>query len=260
MIGEVLTAVREHAPLVHCLSAAVSLNFVADAVLAAGARPMMTETVEEAPTMVTAADAVLINLGTLSTDGTAGIPATAARAQELSKPWVLDPTAVGLAPVRTPLARKLLAHRPAVIRGNASEILHLAGANVAGRGADSAHTPQEAAQWADSLARATGAVVAVSGRRDIITSGSRSVGVGAGHSLLARVTGTGCALGALTAACAAVTDPFRAAHAATAWLCLAAEDAAAVASGPGSFKAALLDALDGLDAATIDERLAQCSI
>ncbi|GAA4894343.1 hydroxyethylthiazole kinase [Tessaracoccus lubricantis] len=254
MIADVIAAVRERAPLVHCLSAAVSLNFVADAVLAAGARPMMTETLEEAPVMVQAADALLVNLGTLSTDGAAGIPATAARARELGTPWVLDPTAVGLAPVRTPLARHLLTHRPAVIRGNASEILNLAGAGTGGRGADTVHVPEQAAHSAHLLALATHAVVAVSGARDLITDGERSVAVTAGHPLLTRVTGTGCTLGALTAACAAVADPFEAAHAATAWLCVAAEDAAGAAAGPGSFKVALLDALAAVDPHAVEER------
>ncbi|MHA7861925.1 hydroxyethylthiazole kinase [Tessaracoccus sp. Y36] len=257
MIADVITAVRERAPLVHCLSAAVSMNFVADALLAAGARPMMTETSEEAPSMVEVADALLINLGTLSSDGMAGIPATVARAHSLGTPWVLDPTAVGIAPVRTPLARRLLSEAPAVVRGNASEILNIAGTGVTGRGADTAHTPEQAAQAATLLARASHAVVAVSGARDLITDGERRIGVTAGHALLTRVTGTGCTLGALIAACAAVADPFDAAHAATAWLCLAAEDAAAVASGPGSFKVALVDALATLDASAADERAAE---
>lgn len=94
-VRPVLDAVRGRAPLVHCLSAAVSMEIVADGLLAAGARPMMTETAAEAPHMVPLADALLINLGTLSTDGAEGIPATVEAARGLGLPWVLDPAAVG---------------------------------------------------------------------------------------------------------------------------------------------------------------------
>jgi len=135
-VRPVLTAVRERAPLVHCLSAAVSMGIVADGLLAAGARPMMTETLDEAPHMVTLANALLINLGTLSTDGSEGIPATVEAAQGLGLPWVLDPAAVGIAPVRTAMARRLLKRHPAVVRANASEVLALTG-EAGGRGADS---------------------------------------------------------------------------------------------------------------------------
>ena len=133
----VLAAVREAAPLVHCLTATVSMQLVADGLLAAGARPMMTETLAEAPVVTTLADALLINLGTLSSDAMEGIPATVEVTHAEARPWVLDPTAIGLAPVRTPLARQLLEQRPTVVRGNASEVLALVGAGTGGRGADS---------------------------------------------------------------------------------------------------------------------------
>ncbi|MDO5500975.1 MAG: hydroxyethylthiazole kinase [Propionibacteriaceae bacterium] len=252
MLGRVVEEVRRRAPLVHCLTAAVSMNFVADALHAAGAKPMMTETVEEAPVMTGIADALLINLGTLSTDGMAGIPATVARAAELGTPWVLDPTAVGVAPIRTPLARELLRHRPAVIRGNASEVLNLAGAGSGGRGAEASNTTDEAGDAAERLAREVGTVVAVSGPADLITDGRRRATVTAGDPLLTLVTGTGCALGALTAACVAVSDPFTGAHAATAWLCLAAEEAARTTRGPGSFKVGLVDSLSLMDTELVD--------
>lgn len=241
----VLAAVRERAPLVHCLTATVSMSLVADGLLAAGARPMMTETVQEAPVVTAVADALSINLGTLSTDAMDGIPATAEVAARDGRPWVLDPTAIGIAPVRTPLARRLVEERPTVVRGNASEILALAGTGTGGRGADSTATSRDAAEAAARLASRTGGAVAVSGAVDLVLDGSRRTEIARGHALLARVTGTGCLLGALTAACtAAWEDPFEAARAATTWLDLAGERAAARAPGPGSFRMHMLDALD----------------
>lgn len=244
-VATVLAAVREQQPLVHCLTATVSMAIVADGLLAAGARPMMTETLAEAPTVTTQADALSVNLGTLSTDAMAGIPATVAVAVAERRPWVLDPTAIGIAPVRTPLARQLVSSRPAVVRGNASEILALAGAGTGGRGADSATGPASAADAAAQIVERAGGAVAVSGPVDLILDADRQARVNRGSALLTRVTGTGCLLGALTAACTAVEpDPFRAALAATTWMDLAGELAAARATGPGSFRMHLLDALD----------------
>lgn len=219
------------------------MNFVADALLAAGGRPMMTETQAEAPLVVTGADSLLVNLGTLSTDGLAGIPPTVGAARAAGMPWVLDPAAIGRAPVRTTLARALLASKPAVVRANASEVLVLAGQGRAGRGPDSTAQSQEAAAAARDLAADTGVVFSISGATDIITDGSRIAMLDNGTPLLTQVTGTGCALGALTAACCVVADPWTAAVAAAAWLSVAGERAAETSLGPGSFKVALIDAL-----------------
>lgn len=242
-VARVVARVRDVRPLVHCITAAVSMNTVADALLAAGAAPMMTETAREAPVIVRRAEALLINLGTLSTDGAAGIPPTVAAAREAGIAWVLDPAAVGLPPVRTSLAGSLLKQGPAVVRGNASEILVLAGLGSGGRGPDSSDSPEMAAEAARRIAQVTGGVIAVSGPVDLITDGGRAVRCANGTPLLTRVTGTGCALGALVAACCAVTDRWSAAVAATAWLGVAAEVAAGRARGPGSFRVELLDAL-----------------
>lgn len=254
--GAVLAAVRERAPLVHCLTASVTENFVADALLAAGARPMMTNTAAEAPVMVGVADALLINLGTLSTDGAAAMEPTVAAARRQGLPWVLDPAAIGIAPVRTPLAHRLLELEPAVVRGNASEIQALAGTGAGGRGADS--TTEADTVIADATRLADGPVVAVSGPVDVVTDGTAVFRVRAGHPMLTRVTGTGCTLGALTAACCAVADPLPAALTATLWLGLAGERAAEHARHPGTFRIALLDALAALTPADLTKGTQRC--
>lgn len=261
--GEVTTAIarmRVRSPLVHGATGSVTRALVADGLLAAGARPMLTESVEEAPTLVTVAEALLVNLGSLSGDGMAGFVPTARAAREHGVPWVLDPTAIGLAPVRTPLARDLLALGPTVVRGNASEVLTLAGGGQGGRGADSTATPADAATAARTLASESPCVVAVSGERDLITDGVRTVRVTSGTAMLTRVSGTGCLLGALTAALLAANSgtreakgvtPFACAVAATALLTVAADRVGAV--GPGSFRTALLDALDAVTAQNVGD-------
>lgn len=268
-VAPVLAEVRRHPPLVHCLTATVSMGIVADGLLAAGARPMMTETEAEAPVVTGAADALLVNLGTLSTDAMSGIPATVAASIAAGHPWVLDPTAIGRAPVRTPLARELVGLRPDVVRGNASEILALRG-GTGGRGADASDGAESAHSAAREIVALTGGAVAVSGPVDwIVGAGAADVPVApgievrGGHPLLTRVTGTGCLLGALTAAClvaversgpdvspvgpadlTAAARAAHAAHAATVWLDVAGECAARRAPRPGAFRTALLDALD----------------
>src|SRR5699024_6530485 len=119
-IAVILVAVRVREPLVHCITATVSMGIVADGLLAAGARPMMTETLHEAPLLTTIADALLINLGTLSTDALEGIPATVAAAVEAGHPWVLDPTAIVVPPAGRRWARELPGCHPTVVGGNAA--------------------------------------------------------------------------------------------------------------------------------------------
>ncbi len=246
-IATVIEAVRERQPLVHRLTAAVSMNLVADALLSAGARPMMTETLGEAPSVVRRSDALLANLGTLSTDGLEGIPATVGVVRELGLPWVLDPAAIGPSPVRVDLAHSLLRQGPSVVRANASEVLVLAGSSAGGRGADATDQPADALTAARLMAQLHHSVVAISGAVDVITDGTRVVRVANGDPLLTRVTGTGCTLGALTAACCAVADPLTAAVTATVWRGIAGERAAALRPRPGSFKVELVDQLFELD-------------
>src|SRR5699024_1568342 len=114
-IAELIDAVRVREPLVHCITATVSMGIVADGLLAAGARPMMTETLHAAPVLSTIGDALLLTLRTLRTDALECMPATLASAVEGGHPWVLEPTAIGVGTVRTPLARELLESQPTVV-------------------------------------------------------------------------------------------------------------------------------------------------
>ncbi len=251
----VLTAVRERGPLVHCMTNIVVANFTANVLLAVGASPAMVENEEESAEFAGIADALLVNLGTLSGERSRSVRLAAASAQAHGKPWVLDPVAVGAMTFRTTLAADLLTSRPTVVRGNASEVLSLAGAAGAGRGVDSTVGAEAAVETARVLAGRTGGVVAVSGVVDQVTDGERLLEVRTGHELMTRVTGVGCALGALVAACCAVEeDPLLAAVAATTVLTVAAEEAAAVSRGPGSFAVALVDALDALDGPALEAR------
>jgi hydroxyethylthiazole kinase len=243
-------ALRAKGPLVQCLTNAVSTNFMANVLLAVGAAPAMVDNPEEAGLFAGIADAVLVNLGTPTAAQVESMRLATAAARAARRPWVLDPIGAGGLPWRGQIAVELLRERPAIIRGNASEIIGLAGLGAGGRGVDSAIDAPAAVPAAVALLDHADAVSA-SGPVDHVVGrvGERVmlVRVSGGSAFLPRVTATGCVLGALAAAyAAAAPDPFTAIVAAHAHMAVAAERAEARANGPGSFAAAFLDALDAV--------------
>lgn len=248
----VLAELRATPPLVQCITNAVVTNFTANALLALGTSPAMCDIPGEAGLFAGVAGGVLVNLGT----PTAEQRDAAREAVAAGTPWVLDPVAVGALPVRTALAHELLEARPAIVRGNASEILALAGAGAGGRGVDSTDSPEAALDAARALAIRTGGTVAVSGPVDLIVDAVREARVPGGSVLLTRVTGGGCALGATMAALLAVTAGFAAATTASAIWAVASERAEAASSGPGSFAVAFLDALAAIEPVDLHGRVA----
>ena len=255
--ADALHALRERSPLVQCLTNIVVAQWTANVLLAVGAAPAMVDNPEEAGAFARIAGGVLVNLGTPYADTAAAMEQAVAAATDAGTPWVLDPVAAGALAWRTEIARKLLSDSPTVLRGNASEVMALTG-GAGGKGVDSVDTPEAALAAAVELAGLHGTVVAISGPVDHLTDGSRVVKVANGHPLLTRVTGVGCALGAMIAGFAAVLDdPLLAAVAATATLTVAADAAASSSSvaGPGSFAVALLDQLATLTPAELAARV-----
>jgi hydroxyethylthiazole kinase len=246
-IVEDLAELRRRVPLTHCITNVVAAGFTANVLLAVGASPAMVNAVEEVADFAALAAGLLINVGTITAEDAKAMFAGASAAHAAGIPWVLDPVGVGALGFRREVAAKLLDHRPTVIRGNASEILALAGAVDGGKGVDSTADSGVALPAARELAARSGAVVAISGAVDYVTDGARVMAVPGGHALMTKVTGVGCALGALMAAFLGVTEgTLRAATSASAVLAAAAERAAREARGPGSFSVALLDQLFAL--------------
>lgn len=253
--AELLEAVRARSPLVQCITNTVVQNVTANVLLALGASAAMVDVPTEAGPFARVADALLVNTGTPHAEPRVASVEAATAAVEHGTPWVLDPVAVGSLPVRTALARDLLAIRPTVLRGNASEVLALLGASAGGRGVDStAGTDDARAAAVEAAAGRLVGAVAVSGPVDLV-AGSGAPGwsgtvvrVANGSELLTRITGGGCALGAVIAAFAAVSpeDPGAAAVAGTLVHTVAAELAAVDAGGPGTFQPLFLDRLASL--------------
>ena len=235
--GDVLARLRAKPPRVHCITNSVAQNFTANVLLAIGAQPSMTISAEEIGHFAGSADALLVNLGTFDRERGAAIDIAVAAAQSAKRPWVLDPVLIDRSPPRAKLARALLGKRPDVVRLNSAEFSALDGQDVA------------------PFAAQTGTVVALSGATDVVADGLRCAAILNGDPLMARVTAMGCAASAIVAAClAADDDAFIAACAGLLILGIAGELAGEKAKGPGSFAVGILDALHGLDPATLVER------
>lgn len=240
---------RATTPLVQCLTNFVSMDVTANVLLAAGASPAMVHDAEESGAFVALGGMLSINIGTPSPRWVEGMVAAAAAAKARGTPWVLDPVAVGATPYRDRIVESLLAYRPALIRGNGSEIMAMAGRDDAGvTGVDSSRSSADARGAAIALARRLGANVLVTGKDDLATDGRQVVRIANGHPLMTKVTALGCALTGVSAAFMAVApSPLAAAVAASAYFGVAGEIAAESAAGPGSLRVNLLDSFHTLD-------------
>lgn len=241
--GHYLHQMRNTAPLVHNITNYVAMNMMANVLLAVGASPAMVHAREEAGEFAALAQALTVNIGTADPDWGAAMLDAATVMNAAAKPWVFDPVGVAATRFRQDLSQRLLALNPTVIRGNASEILTLAGLSGSARGVDAGDSVDAAIDAARMLAQTTKGVVVVSGPVDYITDGARAFRVANGHPLMARVTVMGCSLNGVIAAFCAGQPVLDATVAAMASYGLAGEIAGAVAAGPGSFQPAFLDAL-----------------
>jgi hydroxyethylthiazole kinase len=255
-IADRLEALRARPPLVHNLTNYVAMNFTANALLALGASPVMAHAPEEVEEMAGLAGALVLNLGTLSTPWIESMFRAANAAEARGIPVILDPVGAGATRFRTDTAQRMVsALRLTVVRGNASEILAVAGQPSRARGVDATDDAESARAAARELARQHGLVVALTGAEDFVTDGPRAATIANGHPLMARITGTGCVATALTGAfCAVEPEAFFAAGAALVVWGIAGELAAQAHDAPGSFAVALLDALFRMDRATLRER------
>jgi hydroxyethylthiazole kinase len=240
--ADILARLRERRPRVHCITNNVAQTFTANALLAAGAIPSMTLAAEEIGAFVAGADGLLVNLGTFDAERREAAASAIEVAAEEGVSWVLDPVFIDRSPPRAAYARTLVALKPRTIRLNRAEFVALAGAEP---------DADELIRYAlDTLA-----IVALTGEVDLVADGARHVALENGHPLMTRVTAMGCAASAMIAACLAVEpDTLTATAAALTAFGIAGEVAGAHANGPGTFEAAILDALYGLDADTIVER------
>lgn len=221
--AEALVRVRERAPLTMCLTNSVVTNWTANCLLALGATPAMMEEPSEAAELARVSGAVLVNVGTVTQAQAETMRAAIAECNRVGVPWVLDPVALDFCSFRHALVGEFLRAQPRLVRGNAREM--------------------------KSMGPVPGICTLATATVDEIVSGDGlcRARLANGVPMLQRVTGTGCAQGALAAAfCAVEPDPVVAAMGAALAMSLAGEKAYARASRPGAFQCALLDELDAL--------------
>ena len=250
-IRQAVETVRRTNPMAGSITNTVTINFVANAQLAVGGSAAMVYLPDEGEFLAKAGGAMYINVGTLLPIYEQTLPHVAKVLHETGKPWVLDPVAVGIGTLRTKLLRQFKEYKPTIIRGNASEVIALAGLwELAGgtavskvRGVDSTDTVNAAKTAAVALAKWTGGAVAVSGETDLITDGKIVAYSYGGSPFMPKITGSGCSLGGVVAVYATAATPFIAALTATAVYNLAGKRAEKRADGPGSFQVYFLDEL-----------------
>lgn len=247
-----VNTIRATNPMAGSITNTVTIDFVANAQLAVGGSAAMVYLPDEGEALVAGGGAIYLNMGTLFPIYEETIPRAAKAAHDAGKPWVLDPVGLGIGSLRTRLVSEIKPYKPAIVRGNASEIITLASLwGLAGtedddarpRGVDTVDTVDAARGAAVALARYTGGAVVVSGEVDLITDGSTVAKSHGGSPLMSKITGCGCSQGGVLAVYACAADPFTAAVCGTAVYNVAGTRAAAVADAPASFKVAFIDEL-----------------
>jgi hydroxyethylthiazole kinase len=250
---------REMTPLVLSLTNSVVREFTANALLALGASPIMSDAFEEITELVGVASALNLNIGTPTPRSDEAMALAAAAAKAKGIPIALDPVAVGATQMRRKLVDRLLSIAiPTVIRGNQAEIAALAGLSSDARGVDAVGNLEQAPAVVCQLAKQIGTIVVASGATDYISDGDTVIAIDNGHPLMPRTTGSGCVATALIAAFLSVSSPaISAAVSAMVVMNLAGELAAdhSRTDGPGSFRVRFLDAFDRLEPEYMERRM-----
>lgn len=251
MLGQV----RLQRPLVHHITNYVTVNDCANVTLCIGGSPVMADAREEVAEMAAVAGALVLNIGTLNPSLIESMILAGTAANEKKIPVILDPVGVGATTLRTKSARRLLDELEiTIVKGNAGEIGVLAGAAGKVRGVDSEGLEGDAVAIAQSLAKAEGITVVMSGETDIVTDGKEALLVKNGDPMMGIICGTGCMASSVIGAFAAVSDnPVLASAGALAAFGIAGEKAAAKQGRPGSYKPVLLDELAALDLQALEE-------
>ncbi len=200
--------VREMVPLVHNITNYVTVNDVANILLACGGSPIMADDEAEAAEITSICGGLNINIGTLNARTVQSMLLAGKKANALGHITVLDPVGAGASKLRTETAAHLLdAVRFSVIRGNVSELKALWGSEAKTKGVDAdiadrvtEENLDEMIRFAKQFSAKTGAVIAMTGAIDIVADAKRAYAIRNGNGLMSKITGTGCMLSGVVAA------------------------------------------------------------
>ncbi|RLC36189.1 MAG: hydroxyethylthiazole kinase [Candidatus Nealsonbacteria bacterium] len=245
----IIERIRQERPLIHNITNMVAMNDSANIILAIGGLPVMAHAQAEVREMVRVAGALVLNIGTLTSEQIDSMIVAGEEANNLKKPVVLDPVGAGATHLRTESALRLQERiKIDIVRGNHAEVSILAGLKGSIKGVESVGSGKNAVEIGQSLARRHNQVVIITGKKDIVTDGKTVIEINNGSPMLGTITATGCMVTSLIATFAAVWDDYiMASTGALVCFGLAGEKAAVKAQGPGSFKVNLFDEVYNLN-------------
>ena len=266
MLGKCLENVRAQVPLVHNITNYVTVNDVANVLLACGGSPIMADAEEEVEDITTICGGLNINIGTLNKRTISGMLLAGKRAKELGHPILLDPVGAGASALRTNTAIELMEKlNPTVIRGNISEVKTLASGSGTTKGVDAdvadavtEESLDQAVTFVKSFAKQSGSIVAITGAIDLVSDGEKCYVIRNGRPEMGKITGTGCQLsGVMTAYITANPDnKLEAAAAAVCVMGLAGEigwSHMQKGDGNSTYRNRIIDAIYNMDASTLNE-------
>lgn len=267
MLKQYRTRLSEKHPLIHCITNYVTVNDVANILLASGASPVMADEPKEVAEITALSAGLTLNLGTLNQTSLAAMLIAGKKANQLGHPIVFDPVALGASALRTQATEQILQQlQLTAIRGNSSEIRALIGSVGQVKGVDAAATdqitPQNQAQFvaaAKQFCQQHQVILVITGKRDLIVSAAHVATADNGVAIMANITGAGCMLTALLAAYMTVAqdNAFMAAVTAVCHMGLAGQKAEQkrlrYAAGNASFRNYLIDAIGQLDGTNLDQ-------
>lgn len=227
VLKTMLENVRAKSPLVHNITNYVTVNYVANVLLAAGGSPIMSDDADDVEDITSICGGLNINIGTLNKNTIPSMFLAGKKANALGHIVLLDPVGAGASRLRTDTANRLMQEvRFDAVRGNISEIKTLCTGSGSTKGvdADAVDAVTEAnldngVQLVKTFAAQTGCIIAVTGAIDLVSDGERCWCIRNGRAEMSRITGTGCQLSALMTAFL-VANPDRKLDAAAAAVCM----------------------------------------
>ncbi len=211
---QILQQVRQQKPLIHCITNYVTATDVANMVLAVGASPVMADGIREVREIAGQSQALVLNIGTLQEAVLESMVTAGKTAARWGIPIIFDPVGAGASAFRMSAADRIINEIPcSVIRGNASEISALMGNQAFSRGVDADEREQmtqanrsERIAAIQRLCETTGAIIVMTGALDLVVDRERVCFIHNGHPMMSRITGTGCMMNGVIAACLAADN------------------------------------------------------
>ncbi|WP_299522887.1 hydroxyethylthiazole kinase [uncultured Methanobrevibacter sp.] len=268
-IPNLLNEVKTKNPLTHCITNFVTVNDCANAILAIGGSPIMSEDTEEVSEVVSIADALVINIGKLNQEQVESMKVSSNQANKINTPIILDPVGVGISNLRNRVTLELIEnYKLAAIRGNITEIKTIAkltgiisqsntakGVDVSNEDIITKDNLNTNAKIISKLASKLNTVILASGPIDILSNGETTIAINNGDEMMPQITGSGCMLSSIVGSCIGATNPFEGTLLAALLMTIAGEHARAQVdnenSGTGSFRTYLIDYLYKLDSETL---------